>query len=371
VALAGCAKDAPLDTFSPKGEEAQKIQNLQVPVFILAGIVGVLVLVVTLVIIVRFRRKKDHEDDIPKQIHGAPRLELMWTIAPAVLLAFVAIFTIKTLFDLAATPKDPLHVTVVGQQWWWEFQYPDLKDANGLPIVTANEMVIPQGKQVALGITSRDVIHSFWIPRLNGKRDAVPGRVQPLTLESDTPGEYYGQCTEFCGLAHAKMRMRVVVLPQADYDAWVANQLRPAVDPPASDTEAAAGQVIFKSQCSRCHTVNGLTDDKGQPIVSQADQQLVSGAAPNLTHLMSRTTFAGATYDLKRPNCTGDLQGLPTGTPVTCLNAEVLSAWLRNPPGLVPMDAVQNADGKYRGMPNLGLSEPQIAQLVAYLATLK
>jgi cytochrome c oxidase subunit 2 len=371
LALAGCASDAPLDTFKPKGPEAQKIQDLQVPVFLIAGVVGVIVLLVTLFIVLRFRRRKDHEGDVPTQIHGAPRLEVMWTIAPAVLLAFVAVFTIKTLFDLAQTPNDPLHVTVIGQQWWWEFQYPDVKDANGRPIVTANEMVIPAGKAVALDITSRDVIHSFWIPALNGKRDAVPGRIQPLNMEADAPGEFYGQCTEFCGLAHAKMRMRVVSLSQADYDAWVANQLKPAADAPAANTEAVAGETLFKSQCARCHTINGLTDANGQPIVSQANEQLVSGAAPNLTHLMSRTVFAGATYDLKRPNCTGDLQGLPTGTPVECLNAVTLSAWLRNPPALVPMDAVQNANGQYRGMPNLGLSESQIAQLVAYLATLK
>ena len=369
LALAGCAKDAPLDTFQPKGEEAQKIQDLQVPVFIIAGVVGLLVLAVTIVIIVKFRRKKGHEDDVPHQIHGAPRLEVMWTIAPAVLLAFVTVFTIKTLFELAQTPKDPLNVTVVGQQWWWEFSYPDLKDANGAPIVTPNEMVIPVGKEVSLRITSRDVIHSFWIPALNGKRDAVPGRVQPLTLEADQPGEFFGQCTEFCGLAHAKMRMRVVALSQADFDTWVENQHKPAVD--ATEEVATAGEAVFKSQCARCHTVNGLTDDKGQPIVSQADAQLVSGAAPNLTHLMSRTSFAGATYDLKRPGCTGDLQGLPTGTPTECLNAEELSAWLRNPLALVPMVGEQNVDGKYRGMPNLGLSETQISQLVAYLATLK
>jgi cytochrome c oxidase subunit II len=371
VALAGCASDAPLDTFQPKGPEAQKIQDLQVPVFLIAGVVGLVVLVVTLLIIVRFRRRKGHEGDVPTQIHGAPRLEVMWTIAPAVLLAFVAVFTVKTLFDLAKTPNDPLHVTVIGQQWWWEFQYPDVKDTNGLPIVTANEMVVPAGKAVALDITSRDVIHSFWIPALNGKRDAVPGRVQPLNIEADAPGEFYGQCTEFCGLAHAKMRMRVVALSQPDYDAWVANQLKPAADAPANNTEAVAGETLFKSQCARCHTINGLRDANGQLIVSQANEQLVSGAAPNLTHLMSRTVFAGATYNLKRPDCTGDLQGLPTGTPVECLNSVTLSAWLRNPPALIPMDAVQNADGKYRGMPNLGLSEPQIAQLVAYLATLK
>jgi mono/diheme cytochrome c family protein len=165
------------------------------------------------------------------------------------------------------------------------------------------------------------------------------------------------------------MRMRVVALSQADYDTWVANQHKLATEP--TGEQALAGEAVFKSQCARCHTIRGLTDDQGQPLVSQADQQLVSGAAPNLTHLMSRTTFAGATYDLKRPNCTGDLQGLPTGTPVDCLNAEELSAWLRNPSALVPMAAEQNAAGQYRGMPNLGLSEAQIAQLVAYLATLK
>jgi cytochrome c oxidase subunit 2 len=369
VALAGCASDAPLDTFQPEGDEAQKIQNLQVPVFIIAGVIGLLVMAITAVIMVRFRRRKGHEQDVPKQIHGAPKLEVMWTILPGVLLAFVAVFTVKTLFDLAETPKDPLNVTVIGQQWWWEFQYPAIKDTAGLPLVTANEMVIPVGKQVELAISSRDVIHSFWIPRLNGKRDAVPGRVHPLTLEADEAGEYYGQCTEFCGLSHANMRMRVVALPQDQYDAWVANQVKPATDP--ADEAAKAGQALFVAQCARCHTVNGLKDAQGNQIVSQADQQLVAGAAPNLTHFMSRTTFAGAALDLKRPGCTADLRGLPTGTPVECLNAVELSTWLRNPPGVLPMYVEPDAQGKYRGMPNLGLSEAQIAQLVAYLSTLK
>jgi cytochrome c oxidase subunit 2 len=369
VVLAGCAKDAPLDTFKPKGSEAQKIQNLQVPVFIIAGVVGVLVFAATLVIVVRFRRRKGHEGDVPKQIHGAPRLEVMWTIAPAVLLAFVAIFTIKTLFDLARTPSNAMKVTVIGQQWWWEFQYPDLKDANNQVIVTANEMVIPAGRPVALEITSRDVIHSFWIPSLNGKRDAVPGRLQPLNMEADNPGEYYGQCTEFCGLSHANMRMRVVALSDADFQKWVDNQHKPAAEP--TEDAAKAGETVFKSQCARCHTINGLTDATGQPLVSQANGQLVSGAAPNLTHIMSRTTFAGAALDLKLPGCTGDLQGQVTGTPVNCLNSRQLSAWLRNPPDVIPMYVQPDANGKYRGMPNLGLSETQIAQLVAYLSTLK
>jgi cytochrome c oxidase subunit 2 len=370
MVVAGCAKDAPLDTFQPQGSQAQDIQNLQVPVFILAGVVGVLVFVITAFIIVRFRRRKGHEGDVPKQIHGAPKLEVMWTILPGVLLAGVAIFTISTIFKLAESHPDAMRVTVIGQQWWWEFQYPDVKSPAGVPIVTANEMVIPVHRNVALSITSRDVIHSFWIPRLNGKKDAVPGRVHPLTLEANDTGEFYGQCTEFCGLSHANMRMRVIALPEDQYNAWVQNQFKLVSD--VSDPTAQAGETIFKSQCVRCHTINGLTDAQGQPLVSQANTQLVSGAAPNLTHLMSRTTFAGSALDLKIPGCTGnETPDLPTGTPVSCLNVVGLARWLRNPPAVLPMDATQNAEGLYRGMPNLGLSETQIGQIIAYLSTLK
>ena len=370
MVVAGCAKDAPLDTFQPQGSQAQDIQNLQVPVFIIAGVIGVLVFAITAFIIVRFRRRKGHEEDVPKQIHGAPRLEVMWTILPGVLLAGVAIFTISTIFKLAESHPDAMRVTVIGQQWWWEFQYPDVKSPAGVPIVTANEMVIPVHRNVALSITSRDVIHSFWIPRLNGKKDAVPGRVQPLTLEANDTGEFYGQCTEFCGLSHANMRMRVIALPEDQYNAWVQNQFKLASD--ATDPTAQAGETIFKSQCARCHTINGLTDAQGQPLVSQANTQLVSGAAPNLTHLMSRTTFAGSALNLKIPGCTGnETPDLPTGTPVNCLNVVALARWLRNPPGVLPMDATQNAQGLYRGMPNLGLSETQIGQVIAYLSTLK
>jgi cytochrome c oxidase subunit 2 len=230
--------------------------------------------------------------------------------------------------------------------------------------------VIPVHKNVALSITSRDVIHSFWIPRLNGKKDAVPGRVHPLTLEANDTGEFYGQCTEFCGLSHANMRMRVIALPEDQYNAWVQNQLKLVSD--ATDPTAQSGETIFKSQCARCHTINGLKDAQGQPLVSQANTQLVSGAAPNLTHLMSRATFAGSALDLKIPGCTGnETSDLPTGTPVNCLNVVALARWLRNPPGVLPMDATQNAEGLYRGMPNLGLSETQIGDLIAYLSTLK
>ena len=180
LALAGCAQaDRPQSTMEPKGEYAQKIFNLSWPVFLIVGVVGVIVFVTIIVAVVRFRERPGHMAT-PKQVHGNPALEIGLTILPAILLAAIAVPTVKVLFELNATPKDPLVVNVFGQQWWWEFDYPSIKGGDNLPLVTANEMVIPAGRQVKLNITSRDVIHSFWIPRLNGKRDAVPGRVHEL-----------------------------------------------------------------------------------------------------------------------------------------------------------------------------------------------
>ncbi len=348
--LVGCSdKSTPQNIFDPKGSQSEKINNLQVPVFIIAGVVGVLVMGAVAIILFQFRAKKHPDDEVPTQIHGNSKLEIAWTIMPGVLLLLVAVPTVATVFDLAQKPSNALVVDVVGQQWWWEFDYPDQG------IVTANEMVIPVGQNVQVRISSRDVIHSFWIPALNGKRDAVPGRVSSITFHADQAGEFWGQCTEFCGLSHANMRIRAVALSPQDFDAWVANQQKPAVDP--ADDAAKAGHDTFTARgCSSCHAINGVSDPKDVP--------LVSGAAPNLTHLMSRTTFAGATYNLITPNCTATPPG-PTGTPKQCLNRDDLEAWLRDPNRLVPMAA---SDG--RGMPNLHLTEAEIDSLVAYLSTL-
>src|SRR5690606_25946839 len=147
-------------------------------------------------------------------------LEIAWTLLPAVILAVVAFFTLRTLFDIKEVDEDDLTIRVVGQQWWWEYQY----DTNGDgtfgegDVVTANDLVIPAGVDVHLEVTSNDVIHSFWIPSLNGKMDAVPGRVHPLMINADEPGTYVGQCTEFCGLSHAYMRQRVIALPMDEFE---------------------------------------------------------------------------------------------------------------------------------------------------------
>jgi cytochrome c oxidase subunit II len=350
LVLAGCSdKNTPQDIFNPKGSQSEKINNLQVPVFIIAGVVGVVVMATVAIILFQFRAKKHPENEVPTQIHGNSKLEIAWTIVPGVLLMLVAVPTVATVFQLAQKPKDAMVVDVVGQQWWWEFDYPDQG------IVTANEIVIPTGRDVQVRISSRDVIHSFWIPALNGKRDAVPGRVSSITFEANTAGEYWGQCTEFCGLSHANMRIRAVALSPDDFDAWVANQQKPAVTP--TEAAAKAGLDTFNGRgCASCHAITGVSDPKDVP--------LVAGAAPNLTHLMSRTVFAGATYPLITSDCDVPPPG-PTGTPKECLNRSNLESWLRDPNALVPMAADQQ-----RGMPNLNLTEAEIDNLVAYLSTL-
>ena len=316
--LSGCAKDAPQDTLKPEGPFARQIDNLFKPVFWVA--VAVFVIVEGLIVFAVFRFRRRNDDEAPKQIHGNFRLELGLTAAPLLILAIIAVPTIGTLLDLSKKPSDnPLTVDVIGHQWWWEYRYPTLG------ITTATELHFPVNRPVYLRLHSVDVIHSFWIPRLNGKKDVIPGRLQTLKIEADQPGTYLGQCTEFCGASHAYMRNRGIAQTPDDFDAWVAAQ-KQAPDKPSTGTAAADGEGLFTAKgCAGCHTIQGVS------------QGLVG---PNLTHLQSRTTFAGGIFSTNPRN---------------------LAIWLRNPPEEKPGSK----------MPNLKLSEDEIAKLVAYLETLK
>ncbi|MGI8936788.1 MAG: cytochrome c oxidase subunit II [Iamia sp.] len=380
VFLAACASDAPQDTFKPEGEYARDIDRLIDPVFAVAGVVFVLVLGGALLIGLKFRARDDeHYDDMPSQIHGNNALEIGWTILPALILLAVGVASVVGIFKLNETPPEgSVEVQVVGQQWWWEYRY-DLND-DGVydEVVTANELVIPAGEKVALEITARDVIHSFWAPRLNGKRDAVPNRSHPWNIQADEPGEYVGQCTEFCGLSHAEMRIKVIALTADGFDRWADGQQRQAATLGAEDTSLAGqGYALFNQQlCSSCHLIEGVNDKK-VPNGVIADRNLqMSRHAPNLTHLMSRTTFAGAKFDLRKdtPECRklGITWADDPDDLTRCLDRAALEAWLRNPPGEKAMspDPVPGTSGG-RGMPNLNLDEAQIDQLIAYLTTLK
>ncbi len=383
--LAGCARDAPQDTFQPAGENAEIIDDLAVPVFAIAGLVGIIVAAVITWVVIRYR---DRGQPIPEQTHGKPILEIGLTILPALILVGVAIPTVGTLMALNDTEDTECIVNVTGQQWWWEFDYPVQDGCGGIetPIVTSGQMVIPAETNVLIRGTSRDVIHSFWIPRLNGKRDMVPGRIHTLRMQAYEPGIYAGQCAEFCGLSHANMRMEVVSLDGGDFETWKANQLA-EYEAPEADSLAAEGETSFIANCSRCHQVDGLLDADGNPVVSRPDQQVYPGAAPNLTNLMTRNTFAGASWDLlsesgregvvgcrervweAEPEDFGELY--LQGVSEDCLNEVDLREWLRNAPAKKPMYAdpeqLEQTDGLYRGMPYLALSEDQIDQLIAYL----
>ena len=360
-----CSSGAELDTLNPKGPTSRSIDSLADPVFMIAGVVFLIIFGGTALLWLRFR--DDHSDEeFPDQIHGNFRLEILWTLVPTLILAGVSVFTLITLSEINGTDDNVMalsvdgeaiswepEVLVVGQQWWWEYRYyldgldgVDLSDARNLPpadIITSTQMVVPTGEEIELKITSRDVIHSHWIPALNGKRDAVPGRVSPWKIEADEPGVYFGQCTEFCGLSHARMRMQVVAMEPENFQAWINRQIEPALEPTTESSKR--GKEVYESLCVRCHVVKGVNDE------TSIGADLVSNAAPNLTHLMSRTTFAGGIFNMYEPDGS--------------LNRTQLEAWLRNAPEEKPA----YAEGR-RGMPNLGLDEGQIDDLVAYLETL-
>ncbi len=381
IFTAGCAQNAPQDTWQPKGPNAKIIDDLQQPVFAVAGIIGLIVAVAIIYVVFKY---KDRGQPIPEQTHGKPALEITLTIIPALILAVVAVFTFGAIFKLAKTDDTEMIINVTGQQWWWEYDYPAQNEFGiNQPIISSGQLVMPVGTKVLLRETSRDVIHSYWIPALNGKRDAVPGRVQTLRLEADAPGLFAGQCTEFCGLSHANMRMEAIALSKADFAKWVANQQAKYVAP-AKDSLAQQGEAVFLNQCVRCHQVNGLMRADGTPAIAAPDENVWSGAAPNLTHLMSRNTFAGATFDLLSKQCRDEVWNAPSdeigakylaGVTEDCLNQKDLRAWLRNAPAMKPMYAnptqLTATGGKYRGMPYLALSEDDISKLVAYLLTLK
>lgn len=319
--LAGCADSTlPQDALDPEGPFAQKVHDLAMPVFAIAGVVFLLVEGLILYSVIKFRRRSD--DESPVQVHGNVKAELGWTIAPAVVLVIVGIFTVGTIADLDAVPKgdDVVEVNVTGRQWWWEYEYP------GRDVVTANELHIPTGTDIAITLRSADVIHSFWPPKLAGKIDVIPNRVNHMTINADKPGTYYGQCAEFCGISHANMKLRVVAHEPAAFEAWVEANAAPPEELAADDTEALAGQALFRTKgCASCHAVEGFAAGE---------------LGPDLTHLQQRKVFAGAMFDLNEKN---------------------LRRWLRNPPEEKPGSI----------MPNLNLTEAEITSLIAYLDTLK
>jgi cytochrome c oxidase subunit 2 len=234
----GGAFSSDQNTFSPEGDVAKQQKDLFLLVMwpalaIMIGVFGAL-----LYIVVRFRRKHD-DDPMPKQVHGNTQMELAWTIAPTLLLIAIAVPTLLGIVKLGrAAGSDAMHVTVIGSQWAWEFEYTDIVDADGNTL-KSDQLYVPVDQEVEYTLHSLDVIHSFWVPKLAGKQDVVPGRSNRLKFTAEAPGAYSGQCAEFCGVGHPVMRLTLNAVERDEFDAWVAEQLGGApAGTPSSTPEA-------------------------------------------------------------------------------------------------------------------------------------
>jgi cytochrome c oxidase subunit 2 len=363
--LAGCGGDSSI--IDPQGPVALKQSDLFWFIFIVATVVFVAVEGVLIYSVVRFRARPNSPE--PRQIHGNTRLEIAWTIVPSLVLFLVLGYTIYTLVGIQEPAnKAQTFVNVVGHQWWWEFRYfesagdaqVDVNALNGQAvqnaptptIVTADQLVVPTGTVVHLNLVSTNVIHSFWIPKLTGKTDVVPGHDNHMWFQADTAGTFPGACAEFCGDQHAHMRFEAQSMAMTDYTAWVTAQQKPAHDPdtntpaltcdqgwPGNDaTLALQGKYYFfcktfagNNACISCHSVYGST---------YGNIKALGVVGPNLTHFGSRDLIAGGVLNN---------------------NQDDLTKWLTDPQQWKPGN----------DMPNLGLSPDEVQALVAYLESLQ
>lgn len=325
--LTACgAYDAPQTTLDPKGSSSRIILDLYKVIGVMAAIVFVVVEGLLVYSVVRFRRRPD--DGIPLQIHGNQPIEIVWTIIPLAVLIVAFGATVIAIHDINTPGKGTImNVTVVGHQWWWEFQYP-VQPGISRPISTANEIHIPAGQNVHFHITSHDVIHSFWIPQVQRQVDANPGEDNAVYTKVDQPGTYDGMCYEYCGDAHAWMKARMIVQSPAQFYAWTRAQEQSATSP--SSALALQGQKVFSSNtCINCHTLS-YTGSHASGIVG-----------PNLTHLASRWTI---------------------GAGAAPMDKQDLAAWIRNPSDYKPGTLMPDYPA---------LSKKDLSALVAYLINLK
>jgi cytochrome c oxidase subunit II len=403
LALAACAQSYPNTTFTPHSDLGRSIDFLWNRLMLLGSIVFVLVEGALVYVVFRYRRRS--EDVTPPQTHGNVVLEITWTLIPAAILAFIAVPTVKTIFETQApAPANSLVIEVTGHQWWWEFHYPQYK------FTTANEIYIPKGRTVDLVLRSQDVIHSFWVPQLAGKRDAIPNHTNHIWFTADSnmaTTVWNGFCTEYCGDSHGEMHFRVVTVNPDQFASWVTRQQAPgffspppapaapaapgapgaaaapaATPAPATPTatpaqlasyilpraqipdyaiphtplpdaikfddrlkgDPAAGEKLFvgAGTCNACHTV------AGNPLA-------VGMIGPNLTHVGSRIAIAAGMYVNDKPHLSRWIK-----------NARIMKSGV-----LMPTLGKGQYDPQTKATTPSGLSDQQVADLVAYLQALK
>ena len=316
LVLSSCA---PSPTFlNPSSLIAGHEADLYKDILTESIIIFVLVIGALVWVLVRDRSRGENKL-IPPQIYG----KMIFIVIPVLVIVFLDgvdfVWMAQTMRAVAApvAVTQDINVHVIGHRWWWEYEYSDLG------IRTANELHIPVGGTVQITLDSVDVIHSFWVPQLSGKTDVIPGQTNHMWITADKVGVFTGQCTEFCGTEHALMRLKVIVDSQADFKAWVANQQKTAAEPQTADEKA--GYKVVTSLCASCHSLN------------PAEPEFKTG--PNLTHLLSRSSFAGATFDLNEAN---------------------IRRWLKDTQAMKPGNDMI-----------LKLAPQEIDQVVAYLKLLK
>ncbi len=265
-AVASANPPSPLDPASPG---ARSIANLHTVILSIA--VGVFLIVSGLLIysLVRFRRKSADEPEPDQSFHGSTVLETIWTIIPVGILVVLLVLTFQTFKDIDPNRPTDMTIRVIGKQWLWEVQYPDYN------IKTTSELRVPVNTDIRVELTSADVIHSFWVPQLVGKTDAVPGYLTTTWFKADRRGTFHGQCAEYCGLGHSQMPMEVIVMDRESFDLWAASTVEKQAN------ASAQGELLFSTNCASCHTINGqggqigpeLTDvyaEKGEEYVHQS-----------------------------------------------------------------------------------------------------
>lgn len=326
-----------LSIFDPVSTPAESIRSLSLLVLAITGMIFLIVEAILVYVIIRFRNSAPKANGEPPQVYGSTPIEIAWTAAPA-LVVFVLILAIgRTLWEVNVDPKKPppesrpLYVTVIGHQWWWEYVY-ETYDGQVLGFTTANELHVPasnfavasERRPVYLTLKSADVCHSFWVPRLAGKTDLIPGKPNQMWFETGQTGLFLGQCAEYCGTQHAKMLLRVQVDPPDEFARWLEQQ-KSTVD--NSSPGVMKGKEAFLSRsCVNCHRVEGTS--------------ALGTYAPDLSHLMGRTTLASGIVPNTREN---------------------LRQWVADPQKVKPGCL----------MPAFGLSESEVDSIVTYLESLR
>lgn len=349
--LVGAADD-PYSTISPESPNARDIQSLYKIIFWLSIIVFIGVQAGIVWSVLRYRRRREDEPR-PEQIHGNQKLEVIWTIIPAVILVAIFIPSVRTMYriDDRANSGSEYVIEVYGKQWWWEVHYKEPEAV--ADVVTANEIYIPVNTRVQFKLLSSNVIHSFYVPQLAGKLDLIPGHTNVMSIKAEQPGMYYGECAEFCGDSHAYMRFKVIAVEQAEFDKFIQGWKQGASQAAASlvpdgDVERVPQEM---SLCIACHRIGGVPENAaGDPLqnppmgIEGGNSQENQILGPNLSMLACRTTLAGGIV----PNDDAHLRD-----------------WLHNPGG------VKQGNFMATMIKEGTLSAEQIDAIVAYLKTLQ